>query len=142
MQSNAELRGAIDHMLGRLAGALWVILALTFLIAGMGIANTLALNVHEQRRELALLRAVGLRRGQVQRVVLWQAVLMGLAGLAPGTLAGLGLAGLLCSSADPATRLACPLDCSLIVLCGMAGLVCCLFAALIPTRLYYHESID
>ena len=136
MQSNAELRGAIDHMVGRVADALWVLLALTFLVAGLGVANTLALNVHEQRQELALLRAVGLRRGQVGRVVLWQALLMGLAGLAPGTLGGLGLARFLCSSADTAAGPppTCPIDWALTAVCWTAGMACCVFAAVVPAR--------
>ena len=142
IQSNAELRGAIDHMLGRLAGALWVVLALTFLVAGLGVANTLALNVHEQRRELALLRAVGLRRGQVRQVVLWQALLMGLAGLAPGTMAGLGLAWLLCSPANPAVPQppAFHFDWALTAVCWTAGIACCVFAAVVPARRVFRAD--
>jgi putative ABC transport system permease protein len=45
-------------------------------------------NVHEQAGLFALLQALGLRRRQVGRIVLWQAVLLAGLGLVPGMLAG------------------------------------------------------
>ncbi len=137
IQSNGELRGSIERMLGRVGGALWGLLALTFLVAGLGVANTLALNVHEQRREMAVLRALGLQRGQVRRMVLWQAVLMGLAALAPGTLAGLGLAWFLGSPANPAAIQPSPFhfDAGLTAACWAVGLASCALAAFAPAHL-------
>ena len=47
-------------------GIVYVLLALAILIALMGIANTLALSIHERTRELGLLRAVGETRAQLR----------------------------------------------------------------------------
>jgi putative ABC transport system permease protein len=81
-------------------GALWGLAALGFVVAGLGIANTMTMSVLEQARELAVLRAIGMRRRQVGRLVLAQALLTGVAGLLPGTAVGVGLAYLLnCSTA-------------------------------------------
>ena len=47
-------------------GIVYVLLALAIFIALMGIANTLALSIHERTRELGLLRAVGETRAQLR----------------------------------------------------------------------------
>ena len=137
IQSNDDLRRMIGHMLERVAGALWGLLALIFLVGGLGVANTLTLNVHEQRRELAVLRAVGLRRGQIRKVVLFQGMLMGLTALVPGTLVGLGLAWLLGSPANPAAvqTSAFHFDGGLTLACWVAGLASCALSAIGPAHL-------
>jgi putative ABC transport system permease protein len=64
------------------------LLALAIVIALIGIANTLALSVHERTRELGLLRAVGMTRRQTRRMVRWEAVLVALFGAVLGVGAG------------------------------------------------------
>jgi putative ABC transport system permease protein len=79
-----SIRGQIDIILNLVYG----LLALAVVIALIGIANTLALSVHERRRELGLLRAVGMKRSQVRATVRWEAVMIALM----GTLLGFVLA--------------------------------------------------
>jgi putative ABC transport system permease protein len=68
------------------------ILALSEIIAILGIVNTLALSVFERTRELGLLRVVGMSRRQMRRMVRWEsvviAVLGGIVGIALGVLWG------------------------------------------------------
>jgi putative ABC transport system permease protein len=63
-------------------------------IALLGIVNTLALAVFERTRELGLLRAVGMTRGQVRAMVRWESVVISTIGalLGAGLGVGLGLA--------------------------------------------------
>lgn len=134
LQSNAELRRYIDRLLSQIVGALWALLALTFLIASLGMVNTLTLNVMEQARELCVLRVLGMKRGQVVKVVLSQALLMSVAGLAPGTVVGLGLAHLLTStggsvSVQPSLFHG---DAVLIAACWAVGLAAGALAAAVP----------
>jgi putative ABC transport system permease protein len=63
------------------------LLILSIIIALIGIANTLSLSINERTRELGLLRAVGMHRGQLRSTVRWEAVLISLL----GTLVGLGV---------------------------------------------------
>lgn len=92
LQSSANMRRFVDSIIAGVVGFLWVMLALAFLVALFGIVNTIAMNVLEQTRELALLRAVAMTRRQMRRMIVCQAAMIGLIGLMPGTLAGAALA--------------------------------------------------
>jgi putative ABC transport system permease protein len=67
-----------------------VLVALAVVIALIGIANTLALSVHERTRELGLLRAVGMTRRQVRRMIRLEAGLVALFGATLGVGVGIG----------------------------------------------------
>lgn len=77
--------------IGTILSIVYVMLALSILIALMGIANTLSLSIHERVRELGLLRAVGQLRPQTRAMIRWEAVIISLF----GTLAGVGVGTLL-----------------------------------------------
>jgi putative ABC transport system permease protein len=62
LQANAALRDEVNHLLERIGILLWVLIALAFLIAAFGILNTLALNFQEQRRDLDVVRFLGMTR--------------------------------------------------------------------------------
>ena len=61
----------------------------------MSIANTLSLSIHERRRELGLLRAVGQTRRQARSMVRWESVIIAtfgtVGGIVLGTFLGWGL---------------------------------------------------
>jgi putative ABC transport system permease protein len=80
----ADVAGNIDVVLTIIN----VLLLLSVIIAVLGIVNTLALSVLERTRELGLLRAVGLARPQVRRMVRVEAVVVSLFGAALGLLLG------------------------------------------------------
>ncbi|MBA2955896.1 FtsX-like permease family protein [Nocardioides sp. MAH-18] len=79
--------GFIDSLLAFVT----VMLALAVLIALLGIVNTLALSVFERTRELGLLRAVGMTRGQVRAMVRWESAVISLIGAVGGTALGVGI---------------------------------------------------
>ncbi len=95
LQSPANLHKFVNQLLAGLVGGLWVLLGLGFLVASFGIVNTLTMNVLEQTRELALLRAIAMTRRQLRRMIICQAAIIGLIGLVPGTLAGAVMAYLM-----------------------------------------------
>ena len=68
-----------------------VMLLLAVLIALLGIVNTLALSVYERTRELGLLRAVGMTRGQVRAMVRWESVVISFIGAIAGAVLGIGV---------------------------------------------------
>jgi len=95
LQSNAEFRARIHHMMAGVIGFLWLLMALVFVVASLGIVNTLTMNVLEQTREIAVLRAVALQRRQIRAMVFFQALTLGLCSLVPGIGLGLVLAYLM-----------------------------------------------
>ncbi|MFI9008996.1 ABC transporter permease [Actinosynnema sp. NPDC053489] len=68
-----------------------VLLALAVLIAVLGVINTLALSVIERTRELGLLRAIGMRRAQVMRMITVESVVISVFGALLGLVVGTAL---------------------------------------------------
>ncbi len=60
-------------------------------MAGLGVVNTMAMNVLERLREIGLLRAVGMTRRQVARMVLAEAAALSAVGGVVGLVVGLPL---------------------------------------------------
>jgi putative ABC transport system permease protein len=87
----AEFEGAMSSVINQLLGLVTVLLLLAVVIALLGIVNTLALSVFERTRELGLLRAVGMTRGQVRAMVRWESVVISVIGALLGAGLGLGL---------------------------------------------------
>lgn len=79
----ATVAGGVDQLLT----VVYVLLALSIVIALMSITNTLSLSIHERTRELGLLRAVGQTRGQLRAMIRWESVLIAVF----ATLGGVGL---------------------------------------------------
>jgi putative ABC transport system permease protein len=71
--------------------AIQLLLGLAMVVAVIGVINTLVLSVLERTRELGMLRAIGMTRGQTTRMVTVESVTIALFGAALGVAVGLGL---------------------------------------------------
>jgi putative ABC transport system permease protein len=89
LQDQAQFRQAQASQIDQLLGLISALLALAILIALFGIANTLALSVYERTREIGLLRAVGMARLQVKRMIRWEAVIIAVFGALLGVVVGI-----------------------------------------------------
>ncbi len=88
-QSNVDLEKIIQSKLNGMVGGLWAVLAVGTVIAALGLINTLAMNILEQTREIGMLRVVAMTRWQIRRMILAQAMIMGIIGIVPGVLTGI-----------------------------------------------------
>ncbi|MET9292356.1 FtsX-like permease family protein [Streptomyces sp. NPDC003077] len=92
VQDRADLRrenaGNINTMLNMVYG----LLAMAVLIAVVGVVNTLAMSVFERTREIGMLRAIGLGRDGVKRMVRLESVVISLFGAVLGVAVGVFLA--------------------------------------------------
>ncbi len=136
LHSAVEVRRKFDTAVAGVVGSLWGLLALGFVVASFSIANTLAMNVLEQTREIALLRVVGMTRRQVRRTIFVQAIIMGVIALVGGSIAGLLTAYTIHLSLPPlmGRHLQFAASPSLIVGCSVAALLLVVAAAWWPAR--------
>jgi putative ABC transport system permease protein len=81
LQDLAEYKDATKAQFDPLLIMITVLLALTIVIAMVGIVNTLILSVVERTREIGLARAVGATRGQIRSAIRWEALLIAAFGL-------------------------------------------------------------
>ena len=79
----------------QLLNLLYVLLALSVIVSLLGVVNTLALSVIERTREIGMMRAVGMSRGQVRGMIRQEGIITALIGAAMGLTLGLGLAALI-----------------------------------------------
>ncbi|WP_127479718.1 ABC transporter permease [Nocardioides pantholopis] len=82
----AEQREPIDN----LVLTIFALLGLALVIAVLGIVNTLALSIIERTREIGLLRAIGLSRQQLRRMITMESVVIALLGAVLGLILGTG----------------------------------------------------
>ncbi|MEV5003270.1 FtsX-like permease family protein [Nocardioides sp. LML1-1-1.1] len=136
VENGLAQRAYVDLQLDVLTGGVVGLLGIAVVIALVGIANTLGLSVLERGREHALLRALGLTRRQVRRMLATEAVLLALVATLLGTTLGVtfawaGVRALVEPAVDGA-GLVLPWAELLAVVC--AAVVAGLAAAVLPSR--------
>lgn len=89
VQNQADFIEAQRGSVNQLLALIYALLGLAIVIAVLGIINTLALSVIERTREVGLLRAVGLSRRQLRRMVRLEAVAIAVLGAVLGVVMGL-----------------------------------------------------
>jgi putative ABC transport system permease protein len=124
----------IDNQIGALSAILnilYVLLALSIVVSLFGIVNTLVLTVFERTREIGMLRAIGMTRRQVRRMIRHESVITALIGAALGIILGIVLAALLIARVDfieftfPTTQ---------VVIFALAAILVGILAAIFPAR--------
>jgi putative ABC transport system permease protein len=119
--------------LDRLLNVLYVLLALSVIVSAFGIVNTLVLTVFERTRELGMLRAVGMTRRQVRRMIRHESIVTSLIGAVLGIAIGIFLAFLITQAlAEEGFVFAIPY--SSLVVFMLAAIVVGLIAAILPAR--------
>ncbi|MFD6184070.1 ABC transporter permease [Streptomyces goshikiensis] len=87
VRNQADYKQALKDQVGSLLNMVYGLLALAIIVAVLGVVNTLALSVVERTREIGLMRAIGLSRRQLRRMIRLESVVIALF----GALLGLGL---------------------------------------------------
>jgi putative ABC transport system permease protein len=94
-QTIADFKEEQNKQVDSLVGLVYALLSLSVIVALLGIINTLALSVHERTRELGMLRAVGMSRRQVRRMVRGESVITAAIGAVLGIVLGIAFAAIL-----------------------------------------------
>jgi putative ABC transport system permease protein len=137
-----ELGGAVNMMLNIMYG----LLAMALLIAVLGVVNTLAMSVFERQQEIGMLRAIGLDRPRVKRMVRLEAVVISLFGAVVGVALGsfLGWAvGETIKGELPLYALVVPWDriCIFLVLAALVGVLAATWPAHSAAKLNMLNAI-
>ncbi|NUR87060.1 MAG: ABC transporter permease, partial [Nonomuraea sp.] len=87
VRDQTDYKQELKDQVGQLLNMVYGLLALAIIVAVLGVVNTLALSVVERTREIGLMRAIGLSRRQLRRMIRMESVVIALF----GALLGLGL---------------------------------------------------
>jgi len=91
VQTIEQIKGLVQRAIGIVQAFLAGIAAISLLVGGIGVMNTMYTAVLERTREIGVMKAVGARNSQIMILFLIESGLMGLVGGAIGIIIGLGL---------------------------------------------------
>jgi putative ABC transport system permease protein len=95
LQTESQFKQNQEQGIDQVLNILYLLLALSVTVSLFGIVNTLVLTIFERTREIGMLRAVGMTRRQIRRMVRWESILTSLIGAALGIPIGVLLAVLI-----------------------------------------------
>jgi putative ABC transport system permease protein len=133
VRNQEELKENQEEQINQLLGLIYALLALAVIVSLFGIANTLALSIHERTRELGMLRAIGMSRRQVRTMIRYEAVITALIGALLGMVIGVIFAALIAQPLkDEGFALSYPVGqlIAMLIFAALAGVV----AAIPPAR--------
>jgi ABC-type antimicrobial peptide transport system permease subunit len=117
--------------LNSILNILYVLLALSVIVSLFGIVNTLVLTVFERTREIGMLRAIGMTRRQVRRMIRHESVITSMIGGALGIVLGVVLGALLVARVD---FIEFSLPVGQIIVFAIAAIIVGIVAAIFPAR--------
>ena len=132
-RSQQQLKDEIGDNVNQILGLFYALLAMSVVISMFGIVNTLTLSIHERTRELGLLRAVGMSRRDVRRMVRYESVITAAFGAVLGLILGIFFAFVVTEALrDEGIRFSLPVGqiVALLVFALLVGV----FAAVLPAR--------
>jgi putative ABC transport system permease protein len=145
VQDQAQFRDQVAGQIDKALVFVVILLMLAVFIALIGIVNTLALSIFERTRELGLLRAVGMVRRQLKRMIRWESVIITILGAVLGLAVGafFGWAAVSSMGSIGVDRLSFPVVRLIVfvVVAGLAGVVAAIFPARRAAKLDVLQAI-
>jgi putative ABC transport system permease protein len=145
VMNQGELKENQEAQVNGLLGLIYALLGLAIIVSLFGIANTLALSIHERTREIGMLRAIGMSRRQVRTMMRYEAVITALIGAILGMIIGVIFAALIAQPLkDEGFTLSYPVLnlFGLLVFAAVAGVVAAIGPARRASRLDVLEALQ
>jgi putative ABC transport system permease protein len=143
IQTKSQFEKNQEQGLDTLLNLLYVLLSLSIIVSLFGIVNTLVLTVFERTRELGMLRAVGMTRRQVRRMIRHESVITALLGAAFGIPLGVVLAIMVgVAIGYPAVTIPWSTLVVFVIAAIFAGLIAAVFPARRAGRLNVLEALQ
>ncbi len=131
--------------INQILALIYGLLGLSIIIAIVGIVITLLLSVFERRREIGLLRAVGMTKSQVRTTVRWESVITSLLGAVSGVVLGVVMGVVVVAALDDegdiAFRLPINETLSIVFISFLLGVLAAVYPAWRATRVNVVEAI-
>jgi putative ABC transport system permease protein len=131
IQTESQFKSSQESGIDTLLNLLYVLLSLSIIVSLFGIVNTLVLTVFERTRELGMLRAIGMTRRQLRRMIRQESIVTALIGAALGIPVGIVLA-LMVGQAIEYPAFTIPVG--TLVVFVIAAIVAGILAAIFPAR--------
>ncbi|MFA5775008.1 MAG: FtsX-like permease family protein [Ilumatobacteraceae bacterium] len=145
LQSRDEFIDSQSGQVNQILGLIYGLLALSVIIAIVGIVITLLLSVFERKREIGLLRAIGMTRSQVRSTVRWESVITSMigavVGVVLGILMGVILMAVLADTGVSAFRLSIGSTFVILVLSFIIGVLAAVYPARRATKIEIIQAI-
>ncbi|MEV7401740.1 ABC transporter permease [Streptomyces sp. NPDC091267] len=141
-----DIRDMFGGSINLVMNIMYGLLAMALIIAVLGVVNTLAMSVFERQQEIGMLRAIGLDRRKVKRMIRLEAVVISLFGAVVGIALGLFLGwaiGQAASSQIPQYALVVPWGriALFLLLAGLVGVLAAMWPARSAARLNMLTAI-
>jgi putative ABC transport system permease protein len=130
-QTRDQFKDNQVSFLNNILNVLYILLALSVIVSLFGIINTLVLTVFERTREIGTLRAVGMTRRQVRRMIRYESIITALIGAVLGIVLGIVLAALLTARVDFINF---DVPVGQIIAFAIAAIIVGILAAILPAR--------
>ena len=146
LQSKEQFIDSQAAQINQILGLIYGLLGLSIIIAIVGIVITLLLSVFERRREIGLLRAVGMTRAQVRTTVRWESVITSLLGAVTGVVLGIvmGVVVVAALADDGGITFRLPVTgtITIVVISFILGVVAAIYPAWRATKVNVVEAIS
>jgi putative ABC transport system permease protein len=145
VQTAAQFKKTQEDDINIVLNVLYGLLGLSVIISLFGVVNTLVLSVFERTREIGMLRAVGMTRRQVRRMIRYESIVTALIGGALGITVGIFLAVLTTQAlSDEGVVLAIPWKTIALFVLGTiaAGILAAMFPARRASRLNILKALQ
>lgn len=145
LQTKDEFIDDQAAQINQVLALIYGLLGLSIIIAIVGIVITLLLSVFERRREIGLLRAVGMTKSQVRTTVRWESVITSLLGAVSGVVLGIVMGivvvAALSDEGDITFRLPVNETLWIVVISFVLGVVAAVYPAWRATKVNVVEAI-
>ena len=143
--NQGELKDQQKQQINGLLAMIYVLLALAVVVSLVGIVVTLILSIYERTRELGMLRAVGMSRRQVKRMVRYEAVITAVIGAISGLIVGVVFAFLIgIPLSGDGFNLSYPVGTLIVILIltAVAGVIAAIYPARKAAKLDVLEAVS
>jgi putative ABC transport system permease protein len=145
LQTKDEFIDEQAAQVNQILALIYGLLGLSILIAIVGIVITLLLSVFERRREIGLLRAVGMTRSQVRTTVRWESVITSLLGAVAGVVLGIvmGVVVVAALAGESSIGFSLPIGTTvtIVIIAFVLGVLAAVYPAWRATKVNVVESI-